>query len=356
MKQRIIGFDLARAYAIFGMYIVNFSFCFGNLGDQSLLGKFTSIFIICAGMGVILLAKSNTTLAEKNHIKSVILKRSWFLFFLGIALYSWWPGDILHFYGGYLHIAAFLLFVPKQRYLWLALLFILGYNLLQMLIPITTSWNLRTTQYADFWTPQGFIRNTLYNGWNSIFPWFAYFALGMFLGKLDWHNKKIQQKMFLIGLGIFSVFKALRLYIRADFDNPKYNEFYIKYWPQLMEDYFPANIPYLMITTGFALMVISFCMYLGNRFEDSKIINWLVKTGQMTLSLYVLHITVGVIILAKLSNLNYTGYPISDQPLPAGFVLSFAILFFVLSVAFSVFWTKKFKKGPIESLMRKMSN
>jgi uncharacterized protein len=30
MKQRILGFDLARAYAIFGMYIVNFTFCFGT--------------------------------------------------------------------------------------------------------------------------------------------------------------------------------------------------------------------------------------------------------------------------------------------------------------------------------------
>ncbi len=30
MKTRIIGFDLARAYAIFGMFIVNFNTVFGS--------------------------------------------------------------------------------------------------------------------------------------------------------------------------------------------------------------------------------------------------------------------------------------------------------------------------------------
>ena len=118
MKQRIIGFDLARTYAIFGMFIVNFIFCFGSFRDETVFGKFanlfignsTSIFIICAGMGVVLMTNRDTySIEEKNKLKSVILKRSWFLFVLGLLLYNWWPGDILHFYGAYMHIAAFLL-------------------------------------------------------------------------------------------------------------------------------------------------------------------------------------------------------------------------------------------------------
>lgn len=63
MSNRILGLDVARAYAIFGMLIVNFNFCFGSFQDQSALGRFlnlftgnsTAIFIICAGMGVSLL-------------------------------------------------------------------------------------------------------------------------------------------------------------------------------------------------------------------------------------------------------------------------------------------------------------
>jgi hypothetical protein len=35
MKNRIIGFDLAMAYAIFGMFIVNFNFSFGAVMNPS---------------------------------------------------------------------------------------------------------------------------------------------------------------------------------------------------------------------------------------------------------------------------------------------------------------------------------
>ncbi|MEY4904406.1 MAG: hypothetical protein RLZZ292_2221 [Bacteroidota bacterium] len=365
MNQRIIGFDLARAYAIFGMYIVNFTFCFGSFSDPSALGgrftslfvgNSTSIFIICAGMGVALMTNRATEPEEQKRRRCVILKRSWFLFGLGVLLYSWWPGDILHFYGGYLHIAAFLLFVPKRYLLWSALIAIVGYNLLQFFIPITTSWDMATTRYADFWTPIGFLRNTFYNGWNSIFPWFAYFALGMFLGKLDWNDKKTLKTFFLIGLALLVVFKGLRLLIRADFDHPVRHNFYVKYWFQLMEDYFPANIPYLMITTGFALIVISICMYLGNKFSSSRLLILLSKVGQMTLSLYVLHITLGMVLLGIFTSKTYTGYPMPEAPVSTTFILSYAMLFFCFSVLFSFFWSKKFEKGPIEMLMRKISN
>lgn len=45
MKQRIIGFDLARAYAIFGMFIVNFNFSFGSvMNPTDAVGPFLNIF------------------------------------------------------------------------------------------------------------------------------------------------------------------------------------------------------------------------------------------------------------------------------------------------------------------------
>lgn len=364
MKQRIIGFDLARAYAIFGMYIVNFIFCFGSFRDDSIFGKFanlfignsTSIFIICAGIGVAIMTnKITNTQEEKRRLKTIILKRSWFLFVLGILLYNWWPGDILHFYGGYMHIAAFLLFIPKRYYLWSAIFVIAIYNILQMFIPIFTSWNLETTKYADFWTPVGFLRNTFYNGWNSIFPWFAYFLTGMYLGILNWQKKNLWKRIFIIGLSLLSVFKGLRLLIKYDFDNSARHEFYLKSWNFLMEDYFPANIPFIMITTGWALMVISLCILIGDRFPKEKVIQLLAKTGQMTLSLYVFHMTIGVLLLSMLSHKPYTGFPQKESPVSTALIFLYAILFFVLSIIGVYLWSKKIYKGPLETLMRKIS-
>ena len=365
MKQRIIGFDLARAYAIFSMFIVNFIFCFGSFKDETILGKFasllignsTSIFVICAGMGVVLMTNRNTqSLEDKSKLRAVIIKRSWFLFVLGLSLYNWWPGDILHFYGGYMHIAAFLLFVQKRYYLWLAFAVIAVYNILQLFIPIFTSWNLQTTKYADFWTAIGFLRNTFYNGWNSIFPWFAYFLIGMYLGQLNWQDKKIWTRIFIIGFTLLAVFKALRLFIKYDFNNVHRHDFYIKYWFHLMEDYFPANVPFIMITTGWALMVISICMFIANKFPTATFIRLLAKTGQMTLTLYVGHMTIGVVILSVLTNKTYTGFPQTEKPAAMPFILTYTVLFFGVSIIFSYLWSRKFKNGPLETLMRKISD
>ncbi|OYU96481.1 MAG: hypothetical protein CFE21_08820 [Bacteroidetes bacterium B1(2017)] len=365
MNKRILGFDLARAYAIFGMFIVNFVFCFGSFRDPSILGKFinlfignsTSIFIVCAGLGVVLLAKQYTQTQEDiNKVKSILFKRSLFLFFLGLLLYNWWPGDILHFYGGYMHIALLILFVPKRYYIWIAILFLLVYIALQQYIPIFTSWDLQTTKYADFWTPIGFLRNTFYNGWNSIFPWFAFFSMGMYLGHLDWHNKQTSKKVFVIGLGLLLVFKALRLYIMYDFENPLHHQFYIDTWFYIMEDYFPVNIPFFMITLGWAFIVISTCMLLADKYSSSKLILVLANTGKMTLSLYVFHMTIGVLILSLLSSKKYTGFPPTETPISSAYLLGYATLFFVLSVIFSNIWSKYFSNGPLETIMRKVSN
>lgn len=76
LDKRIPGFDLARAYAILGMFIVNFNTIFGSHEDNSLLGMFlnlfngnsSSSFVILAGMGVALMTNKETyTVDEKNN-------------------------------------------------------------------------------------------------------------------------------------------------------------------------------------------------------------------------------------------------------------------------------------------------
>ncbi len=357
MTPRIIGFDLARAYAIFGMFIVNFNFCFGSFRDETPAGNFvklftgnsTSIFIILAGMGVSLMTnRSEYSQADKQRLKTIIIKRSWFLVAMGLLLFSWWPGDILHFYGGYMHIAAFLLFIPKRYFLWAAAAAIAIFHGLLWVIPIDTSWNFETAGYADFWTPLGFLRNTLYNGWNAIFPWIAYFLVGMYLGRLDWQPKATKRNIFLIGLLLFVLFEGLRLLARGG----HLSEFLTYY---TMSEYFPAYLPFMMITAGFALMVIPICMVIGERFAGSWLVKSLAKTGQMTLSHYVIHITLGMILFATMTGKHYTGLLEEEVPSSPLYVLSFAASFFIICVIFSVVWRKWFTHGPLETIMRWVS-
>ncbi|HTM98536.1 MAG TPA: DUF418 domain-containing protein [Pedobacter sp.] len=358
MKQRIIGFDIARAYAIFGMFIVNFNFSFGSvMNPTDSIGRFlniftgnsTAIFIICAGMGVALMTnRADYTVQEKAELKSKILKRSWFLFALGLLLFNWWSGDILHFYGGYMHIAAFLLFVPKRFFLFGAVAAITIFHLLLLVIPITTSWSFTTYKYLDFWTPVGFLRNTFYNGWNSIFPWISYFFVGMWLGRLNWQNKHTKRNIFIVGLLIFIVIQGLRLMVRQQL----FSSFWSDY---IMAEYFPPYLPFVLVTMAFAFMVISICMHVGELFSTSRFVLALQKTGQMTLSHYVIHLTLGMIIMATLTSKHYTGFLEDEQPTSPFYILAYSILFYIFSVLFSVLWCKKFKNGPLETLMRKIS-
>ena len=69
-------------------------------------------------------------------------------------------------------------------------------------------------------------------------------------------------------------------------------------------------------------------------------------TGQMSLSIYLAHIVVGLGILEELGMLY-------AQTL--AFALAYSLLFIVLSVVFANLWRLKWQRGPLEWLMRRLS-
>jgi uncharacterized protein len=357
MTKRIIGFDLARAYAILGMFIVNFNTVFGSHKDESYMGKFlglfngnsSTIFVILAGMGVSLMtSRPEYTDIEKKQLRSVVLKRSWFLFFTGLLLYIWWPADILHFYGGYMHIAALLLFVNRKYYLWAAGAAILLFHFLLLIIDYRKGWDFETLQYTDFWTIGGFLRNTFYNGWNPILPWIAFFMLGMWLGRLKWNDVSTRKKIFITGGVIFVCMELLQVMA--------YNNFFsgdLKFY--ITADYIPPFLPFMLSTAGFGLVIIAICFYIGEKFSNTRWLAALATTGKMTLTHYIVHLTIGMILLGIISGKNpliTIDITTTLQPL---YIFIYAIIFFIISIIFSFFWNRKFKNGPMEMLMRKIT-
>ncbi len=354
MNQRIIGFDLARAYAILGMFIVNFNMIFGSYNDKSVVGQFLSlfsgnsstVFVILAGMGIALMTnRSEYTVVEKNKLRHIILKRAAFLFIMGLLLSIVWPADILHFYGCYMVIISFLVFLEKKYLLLLAFLSVLIFHVLVFIVPYETGWNLDKFQYIDFYTIYGFIRNTFYNGWNSIFPWIGYFLFGMYLGRLNWTDIKIQRKMFLIGLTLYLAITLIQ-FISQQFSISEELKLFIN------ADYLPPFLPFILGTSGFSLMIISGFMYLGDKVGENKLAKSFASTGQMTLTHYVSHILIGMLLFSILNN-NKSEFVI--QPVKPIYILLLSITYFVLSYYFSKQWVLYFKNGPLETLMRKVS-
>lgn len=358
MKKRVIGFDLARAYAILGMFIVNFNTVFGSHTSHKGLSGFlnlfngnsSSLFVILAGMGVSLMtSKNDYTISERKNIKHIIVKRSWFLFVLGVAFYFWWPADILHFYGGYMHFAVLLIFLPKKYFLYAAATAIVIFHVLLAIIPYDTGWNFETLMYADFWTLKGFLRNTFYNGWNSIFPWIAYFFVGMYLGRLDWQNDKTPKRVLLIGITVYLFSFLVQLFVTSITQN-KDVIFY------LTADYIPPFLPFMLSTASFGLILISLFIFIGNKIGDTKIAKILASTGQMTLTHYIAHLVIGLFLLSLITGKTLSYDLLKETPTSPSIILTFGIIYFILSCSFSYFWTRKYKNGPLEMLMRKISD
>ncbi len=356
MKTRIIGFDLARTYAIFGMFIVNFNTVFGSHTNHDGLSGFlnlfngnsSTLFVMLAGMGVSLMTNRNDySLEERKNIKRMIVKRSWFLFVLGLAFYLWWPADILHFYGGYMHIAVLFIFFPKKYFLYAATAAIIIFHLLLVIIPYDTGWNFETLMYNDFWTAEGFIRNTFYNGWNSIFPWIAYFFLGMYLGRLDWKDNKTPKKILLIGLTVYITINLMQLFASSLTQN-KDLLFY------LTADYLPPFLPFMLGTASFGLILLSIFIFIGNKVGDTKIAKILVSTGQMTLTHYIAHLVFGLLLLSLITGKTLGYNLLKETPTNPIIILTFTIVYFLLSCTFSYLWTKIYKNGPLEILIRKL--
>ena len=357
MKTRILGFDLARAYSIFGMYIVNYNIVFGNYRDTKPLSQFltlfsgnsSTVFVILAGMGLSLMTnRENYTSSEKTNFQKVVHKRSLFLFFLGLALYTWWPADILHFYGGYMHIAAIVLFWPKKIYLWIAAGAVAIFHILFFTIPYDIGWNFETLTYNDFWTVQGFIRNTIYNGWNSIFPWLAYFLIGMYLGRLDWEDKRTSRNIFTIGAIAYILVEIVQYFAK----NSSLGEMEKLFFTS---EYIPPFLPFQISTIGFGFMIISLFIRIAKRYENNSILQGLATTGQMTLTHYISHLTLGMLLFSAITGKKYEMQLNRTEAIPPEYILAFAISYFLISYIFSIYWKRKFANGPLELLMRKVS-
>jgi uncharacterized protein len=357
MKNRVIGFDLARAYAIFGMFVVNFNTVFGSHTNHKGLSGFlnlfngnsSTLFVILAGMGVSLMTNRNDyNIEERKNIKSTIVRRSWFLFVLGVAFYFWWPADILHFYGGYMHFAVLLIFLPKKYFLYAAAVAIIIFHLLLTIIPYDTGWNFETLMYNDFWTIQGFLRNTFYNGWNSIFPWAAYFFLGMYLGRLEWQGGKTAKNVLLIGIIVYLITFLVQTFATSITQN-KDILFY------LTADYIPPFLPFMLGTASFGLILISLFILIGNKIGEAKLAQILASTGQMTLTHYITHLVLGLFLLSIITGKTLSYDLLKENPTSPAIILTFAIFYFLLSCTFSYFWRRKYKNGPLEMLMRKVS-
>ncbi|MCP4440912.1 MAG: DUF418 domain-containing protein [Aureispira sp.] len=357
-KKRILGIDLARALAVFGMIVVNFKIVFGMEGESWLKpiaglleGKAAATFVFLAGVGIALMsnkAVQQNDLKQLKVIRKRILKRALFLGLVGLSYIVIWPADILHFYGVYLLFALVLLQASQTLILSVAIGLIFSYPILMGLIDYEQGWNFETLAYVDFWSFEGFFRNLFYNGFHPVLPWAAFMLVGLWFGRMDLRDTNLIKKALKWSLFVFILAQCISwgMIELLSIEDPSIKG-------ELKEILCTSPMPplpiYMISGSSIAICTLCCCVLLANRFTDQKWLDALVKTGQLALTFYIAHVVLGMGLVDAFGAKELGAYPI-------GFSIVYAFVFCIVCVLFAVVWRQYKKIGPVEWLMRKLTN
>ncbi|BDS12523.1 DUF418 domain-containing protein [Aureispira anguillae] len=357
MKKRIIGIDIARALAIIGMIVVNFKLVLGSQGSPNLQrwvgvldGKAAATFVVLAGLGIGLMSKKaieEGTLSKIRFLQKKLIKRSIFLWLFGLLFYTIWTPDILHFYAIYILISIALISASTLLIGSLIVVLILSYPFLLMAVSYEQGWDFTQLEYLDFWTGQGFFRNLLVNGFHPVFPWVAFMLFGMWLGR-----QNLTQKSFLIKTLISASFIFVGTQLLSHFTINLLNNhttLSLKDIQALCGTAPMPPLPYYMISgISIAVIIICLCILATHWTKETTILRLLVHTGQLALSFYVLHVLVLFFILAIIPK-QWGTYSLI-------FSLVAAFICVLCCFLFATVWRKRFQLGPLEWVLRKLTD
>ncbi len=354
-RSRIIGYDFARALAVLGMIIVNFKVVMGagDVGPHWLTGlagllegRAAATFVVLAGAGISLLSKrsrqGNST-EERRQTRNLLLKRAAFLFLFGLLFSTLYDADILHFYGLYIAFAAFALYVPDRRLLIFALAFVIAFVVMILALDYNAGWNFEALEYTDFWTPVGLLRHMFFNGWHPFVPWTAFLLLGMWVGRQDIQRKPAQNRLAVISIIVLVIAELSSALLISTF-TPQWGHLYTS---TLFSRIAIPPMPFYMLSaSSAAVLVIVICIRLTEHFQTAAWVQSFVLTGQIALTLYVAHVVIGMSLIELFG--WYEGQSLAVS-------LIYALGFYAACIVFAHLWRRRFSRGPIEAVMRRLT-
>ncbi|MHC5907716.1 DUF418 domain-containing protein [Streptomyces sp. S6] len=211
---RLVGVDLARALAVFGMYIVHIA---PISLDQSTPGYWVRflaeghssvLFATLAGFSLMLLAgrfEPKTGLAGRQA-KARIAIRAVVLLAIGTAMAVKYGGVIiLGFYGVYFLLALPLVRLSAKALAGIALaVALVGPQLLfslNLLLTQSVRQSINTYDPLHRLSDVG-VLDLLFTGFYPALPWMAFVLTGMALGRLDLSDGTVQRRLAALGAGL----------------------------------------------------------------------------------------------------------------------------------------------------------
>ena len=359
--SRIPSLDVTRAIALVGVVMMNYhaylntdkaffpprpSFAERVFNPLSgiLTTRFAATFVLVAGMSIALLVQSAMQSGNVELIRSAQMKlarRGLFLYAIGAAVQWVWPGTILFYYGAFLLISAVICTWSNRSLVAVSVASIAvstglsawrGYQFFQGNF---TQWLSPTPN-----TPRNLLIRTFFDYTHPVFPWITFICAGIILGRNLEHLAQLRTRIMLwSGVALFATF-LIRTFVMPDSITSQ--------WDYVLQRALSTNNhdhSFLHVTSTLAIALLAFCSIslLTDSRPTSRVVEFLARTGQMTLSIYLAHVLVFNLVVHWLNWVRPTG-------LDTALVLSLS--FYVVAVPVSSLLKRRYGIGPCERVYR----
>jgi uncharacterized membrane protein YeiB len=353
---RVVGLDVARAVAICLMILENFKvLMLGQRQDPHALvwlagvtdGRSAPLFVMLAGVGVALLsgparaAEAGGASGALWGARRVLLLRALVLLGLGNLFRLVWYMDILHFYAVYIALAALLFLAMSGPRLLVSAAVVVGAATIELV------WRREAFfEYVDYWTPTGVVRDTFLDGIHPVLPWLAFVLVGMWLGRLDLSSARTRWRLLRWALATWVVTELLSIALN-ELAFARGLDILPPWFPHLWATRLsPPGPLYMVSASATSIAAVAACLLLAERFGRSRLVRAMASAGQLSLTLYIGHAIVGAGLLWALGALE-------DHSI--WFLLAYWAGYTALSVLFATWYRTRFRLGPFEWIMRRLS-
>ena len=364
MSTRIAGYDFARSLVLFGLAISNFSHSVDHAGVYLLYdlirGGAIVAFLGLGGVGISLLKQQDQRTNDAHRSadsRKRLIKRAASLLVVGICCNVIWHDNFLCFYSICIALGALLLTVSNRWLwplafifisIWAAFLFLIvdHYKIINEIIR-----NLEALWNSDPWTVEGMVFRLYVSRFHWIFYWTAFLLIGMCLGRQEVPSPNVRKAMLFSGIAIVLVSCTPWLLIH-------YAPSLLRYVPLVPSRPFRGDVsewgidlmlftlPYIFGTCGIATAIIGGSLMLTEKYPNAKWTKPFIATGQLALTLYVVHLIISMGQSKALEILDNRTFPLA---------IGSAVIFCICAVIFSHCWRKRFERGPIEWGIRQIT-
>ena len=360
-NTRVIDLDVTRAIALIGVCLMNYygylvlrgssrrdDFA-GRLFDPwngPFATRFAATFVTVAGMGIALMARRALNDGESAAVRRVrwtLIRRGVLLYLFGYVFNWVWPGTILFYYGAFFVVGA-VLFTLRDRW-------VLAIGVAAAVAGAGLQWwaDARLGAGHDVsWlsrpdagltrSPRDLVVDTFVRGTHPLLPWLLFLCVGIVLGRRLPFDAIMRLRLTFFG--VLCIATGYMLHATGP-------------WAHRTASLIPneRGVLYSVSTVGVAITAVALIGWLAEATANSIATRMLADTGRFTLTLYVLHALLFLLLV------DWLGWPASGaghDGLTTAVVL--ALVYWMLAIAVACVWLMKWPQGPLEWVYRRFSD